>query len=36
VFVRRTKTEDEMLRNEFRNWDEWAARVPYKLFPLVY
>jgi protein-S-isoprenylcysteine O-methyltransferase Ste14 len=36
VFVRRTKTEDEMLRNEFRHWDKWAAKVPYKLFPLVY
>nr|VWO96389.1 NADPH oxidase 1 [Ganoderma boninense] len=35
--VRRTASEDEILRNEFGGrWDEWAARTPYRLIPFVY
>jgi protein-S-isoprenylcysteine O-methyltransferase Ste14 len=36
VFVSRTKTEDDMLRKEFSDWDKWARKVPYKLIPLIY
>ncbi|KAA1473961.1 hypothetical protein DENSPDRAFT_840505 [Dentipellis sp. KUC8613] len=35
--VRRTASEDQMLRKEFgKEWDEWAERVPYRLIPGVY
>lgn len=36
VIIRRTKKEDEMLRKEFKDWDEWAKKVPYKLIPLIF
>jgi protein-S-isoprenylcysteine O-methyltransferase Ste14 len=36
VFVARAKKEDDMLRKEFSDWDEWAKKVPYKLIPFVY
>lgn len=36
VFVERTRTEDDMLRKEFSDWNEWARKVPYKLIPFVY
>ena len=33
----RTKTEDAMLRNQFKTeWTEWAKRTPYRVLPLVY
>ena len=33
----RTRTEDEMLRKEFREeWDAWAKRTPYRVVPFVY
>jgi protein-S-isoprenylcysteine O-methyltransferase Ste14 len=36
VLISRTKTEDDMLRKEFRDWDDWAKHVPYKLVPFIY
>lgn len=36
MFIERTKTEDDTLRKEFSDWDEWARNVPYKLVPFVY
>jgi protein-S-isoprenylcysteine O-methyltransferase Ste14 len=35
-FFPRMKKEDDMLRVKFRDWNEWAKKVPYKLIPLVY
>ncbi|KAG9219772.1 hypothetical protein CCMSSC00406_0008149 [Pleurotus cornucopiae] len=33
----RPKVEDEELKKHFGNeWDEWAAKVPYRIFPYVY
>ncbi len=33
----RVKEEDAFLRKEFGiEWDRWAARVPYRLFPGIY
>ena len=35
--VYRTKTEDDLLKREFgEQWEQWARRTPYKLFPWVY
>ncbi|KIY72431.1 hypothetical protein CYLTODRAFT_417837 [Cylindrobasidium torrendii FP15055 ss-10] len=35
--VVRAASEDEMMRAAFKeDWEEWAARVPYRLFPGVY
>ncbi|KAI8968786.1 ICMT-domain-containing protein [Trametes punicea] len=35
--VRRVPNEDEVLRKEFKNqWEEWARRTPYALFPYIY
>jgi len=32
--VIRTKAEDEALRKEFgKQWDVWAAKVPYRVIP---
>jgi protein-S-isoprenylcysteine O-methyltransferase Ste14 len=36
VFVARVKKEDEMLKREFKDWDKWASRVPYRIIPYVY
>jgi len=36
VFAARAKKEDDMLRKEFSDWNEWAKKVPYKLIPFVY
>ncbi|KAF4581474.1 hypothetical protein EYR40_009760 [Pleurotus pulmonarius] len=37
VFVVRPKAEDQGLKGHFgREWDEWAARVPYRIFPYIY
>jgi len=36
ALISRTKVEDEMLKKEFREWDEWARQVPYRLLPFVY
>ncbi|EPQ56975.1 hypothetical protein GLOTRDRAFT_110369 [Gloeophyllum trabeum ATCC 11539] len=34
---RRTVVEDRTLREQFgAQWDEWAARVPYRLFPFIF
>lgn len=35
VMIARTEKEDNMLRKEFSEWDEWAKKVPYKLIPYV-
>lgn len=36
MMVRRTKTEDKVLRRQFgAQWDLWATRVPYRLIPGV-
>lgn len=36
-FLRRTKLEDEVLAQNFREqWSKWSLRTPYKLLPLVY
>ncbi|KAI0042245.1 ICMT-domain-containing protein, partial [Auriscalpium vulgare] len=33
----RAPTEDAMLREQFKEeWDTWAARVPYRVFPGIY
>ncbi|KAI0747194.1 ICMT-domain-containing protein [Daedaleopsis nitida] len=33
----RTKTEDAMLREEFRDeWKEWVKKTPYRVIPFVY
>jgi protein-S-isoprenylcysteine O-methyltransferase Ste14 len=33
----RMRKEDAMLQKNFgREWDEWAARVPYKIIPGLY
>ncbi|KAL1744681.1 hypothetical protein HDZ31DRAFT_38164 [Schizophyllum fasciatum] len=35
--LRRMSAEDESLKKEFgREWDEWAAKVPWKLVPHIY
>ncbi|KAM5541849.1 hypothetical protein V8D89_004578 [Ganoderma adspersum] len=35
--LRRTASEDEILKNEFgARWEEWARRTPYRLIPFVY
>ncbi len=35
--IKRTASEDEILRNEFgAQWDEWAKKTPYRLIPFVY
>ncbi|KAL4255250.1 Protein-S-isoprenylcysteine O-methyltransferase [Pleurotus pulmonarius] len=35
--VVRTNVEDEGLKKHFgKEWDEWAARVPYRIFPYIY
>ena len=35
--LQRTRTEDEMLRREFgQEWDRWARKTRYRLFPGVY
>jgi protein-S-isoprenylcysteine O-methyltransferase Ste14 len=35
--VARTKTEDAMLKKEFgKQWDEWAKKTPWKLFPGIF
>jgi protein-S-isoprenylcysteine O-methyltransferase Ste14 len=34
--VARIDKEDTMLRKEFREWDQWARNVPWKLIPFVY
>ncbi|KAJ3839817.1 hypothetical protein EV361DRAFT_945380 [Lentinula raphanica] len=35
--INRTRTEDAILAKEFgEQWSEWAARVPYLLFPYIY
>jgi len=34
--VARTYKEDDMLRKEFKEWDEWAEKVPWKMVPFVY
>ncbi|KAH9952221.1 hypothetical protein B0H21DRAFT_19291 [Amylocystis lapponica] len=37
VVLGRVNVEDTMLRREFGDeWDAWAKRTPYKLFPFVY
>ena len=36
LIVVRTQKEDEMLRKEFRDWDDWAKRVPYCLIPYIF
>ncbi|OBZ74035.1 Protein-S-isoprenylcysteine O-methyltransferase B [Grifola frondosa] len=37
TFVLRTGAEDKVLRDEFgEQWDNWAKRTPYKLFPGIY
>ena len=36
LLVARTRKEDEMLRKEFRDWDDWAKRVPYCLIPYIF
>jgi protein-S-isoprenylcysteine O-methyltransferase Ste14 len=37
MMLSRTKTEDLMLRERFgKQWDKWAAEVPYRLIPGVY
>ncbi|TFK45848.1 ICMT-domain-containing protein [Heliocybe sulcata] len=37
IAVRRTIVEDRTLQREFGvQWDEWAARVPYRLIPYVF
>ena len=36
-FIRRTKLEDEVLAQNFREqWSRWSVRTPYKILPLVY
>ncbi|KAL7284846.1 hypothetical protein ACG7TL_002159 [Trametes sanguinea] len=36
-FLRRTRIEDAVLREEFgAQWDEWARKVPYQLVPYVW
>ena len=36
-FMRRTKLEDEVLSQNFREqWSRWSIRTPYKILPLVY
>jgi protein-S-isoprenylcysteine O-methyltransferase Ste14 len=35
--VLRAPTEDALLRKQFgARWDEWAARVPYRIVPGVF
>ncbi|KDQ23054.1 hypothetical protein PLEOSDRAFT_1114266 [Pleurotus ostreatus PC15] len=35
--VVRTNIEDEGLKKHFgKEWDEWAGRVPYRIFPYIY
>jgi protein-S-isoprenylcysteine O-methyltransferase Ste14 len=35
--VFKTRLEDEMLKEKFGTiWEEWAAKTPYKILPLVY
>ncbi|OSD00307.1 ICMT-domain-containing protein [Trametes coccinea BRFM310] len=35
--VRRTRLEDAILKEEFgKEWEEWAKKTPYRLFPYVY
>ncbi|EPQ56976.1 ICMT-domain-containing protein [Gloeophyllum trabeum ATCC 11539] len=35
--AQRTVVEDRTLREQFgAQWDEWAARVPYRLFPFIF
>jgi protein-S-isoprenylcysteine O-methyltransferase Ste14 len=36
LFIVRVKKEDEMLGREFKDWDKWARKVPYKFIPYVY
>ncbi|TFK52672.1 hypothetical protein OE88DRAFT_1658070 [Heliocybe sulcata] len=37
LVIWRTRKEDDMLRAEFgKKWDDWAARVPWRLVPYVY
>jgi protein-S-isoprenylcysteine O-methyltransferase Ste14 len=37
ALVRRATEEDAMMRKQFgQEWEEWAARVPYKLVPGLY
>lgn len=37
AMLARIPTEDAMMRREFgKEWDEWAARVPYKMIPGVW
>ncbi|KAH9950152.1 hypothetical protein B0H21DRAFT_706601 [Amylocystis lapponica] len=37
VFLRRPVVEDRILRAQFgKQWDEWAARTTYRLFPGIY
>jgi protein-S-isoprenylcysteine O-methyltransferase Ste14 len=37
ALIARTRAEDRMLRREFgKQWTEWAARTPWRLFPGVY
>jgi protein-S-isoprenylcysteine O-methyltransferase Ste14 len=37
MFWRRLPVEDALMRKQFgKQWDEWAARVPYRLIPWVY
>ena len=35
--IKRTASEDDILRNEFGpQWDEWAEKTPYRLIPFIY
>ncbi|KDQ51226.1 hypothetical protein JAAARDRAFT_81522 [Jaapia argillacea MUCL 33604] len=37
ALARRPLKEDDMMKKEFgKEWDEWAGRVPYRLFPGIY
>ncbi|EKM50766.1 uncharacterized protein PHACADRAFT_153017 [Phanerochaete carnosa HHB-10118-sp] len=37
MLVQRVEKEDEVLRKEFgEQWDRWAERTPYKIFPYIY
>ncbi|EPQ61335.1 ICMT-domain-containing protein [Gloeophyllum trabeum ATCC 11539] len=37
MVIGRAPREDEMMKRQFgKEWEEWAARVPYKLIPWVY
>lgn len=37
LLMARVNTEDEVLRREFgKQWEDYAKRTPYKLFPYVY